>query len=1094
MHVRRSIAALLLATGWIATAGSQPSWPPDWLTMVPDGIGYGSREPDAVVGAVARDPATGSVYLLGNGVMRLSADGVVEHVGGWTWPDFNHEPVVEWAAAADTGDVIVSADDHCTLAALDHAGAVRWWRRLELSGRHCSQPVLVDGAVLVLERVVQADQDTTELLRIQADGKVGVLANVDAPGGTGFELDRDAGSGELVLSWLAAGGSSSPEPVLHVLRVNAQGQQRWHWQRVGLQRRSLLATADGGALLLGIENSVRTLIRLGGQGQELSRSTWPADDGLAAGGGWLGRDGTLYLMDWSNAQMRRRLRVIDGAGAETGRFDREGAFCENLALHCRAWLADNGDLVLTGGGFDHENRVERYGAEAGLRFEHVFADPPSTGLPSSAHRARIHLLGDGQLIQVRGVDPDNNGWIEEPVVQVLDPAGAAGPAVTLPPRAREYFDYEAAVAYSDGDGWSFVVVDRPEPRLTAIRPSGVPAWTVPLSTRVGAPFVGPSALASCGDAGIAVAMLDGVACHERSNGSRRWLVTGSGGRFGRSVHTLSGGRLLAAQFEHGQSLLLETASGSQVTVLDPSAEPLAVHPQRGAAFRGAAGTIVLLSPQGQVTELAGPGLVPAEARIAALGEDGELTLVHASDVGSSPDSARLEVWRVAGGALRWHRIVEEIPGEHGYIDVRIQQLANGDSALLYSHSQDTDGLLTDDRVRVGLLRVGADGETRWRRHWSPATFRDTRIAGEHAGRVLLSATRTKARELLLFVLDGGDGASLRQVRVDCPELACGNDNVHVLPDGAVIVAGRSAGPTGLDVPVQRLSGLFAPVPAIALGQAGLGGQWYADYGGGQGLALTWFAGAETLFLPWFTFDREGGSDPRHQRWYTLQAQVAPGATQAELPILQSIGGRFDRPGSTLAAVGQARLRLSSCHEGLLDYRFDEGHNGGAQGSIALRRLLPSGAGCIGSGGVEEPAQASYDAAYSGHWFDPAAAGQGLDIQRIAPAAGGPGLLFATWFTYDPVAPSNQPEDQHWFTLQGQSAAGEGAIRTTIVQTLGGRFDDRPTVNHHRVGEVVLRTLACDRMRLSYVFDDSDLAGAFRGLSGDIDLHRLGDCP
>lgn len=1090
----RTLISLLLASG-CAGAWSQPIWTPDWIALVPDGVGYGGREPVAVVDAVARDPATGGVHLLGNGVMRLSAEGVVEHVGRWTWPRFDPAPVVASAAVASNGDVVVSADEHCTLAALDRTGAVRWWWRPESRNRVCSPAMLVDDTVLAVERVSQGSQTTTQLVRFLADGSRRVVADLDIREGGSFQLHRAPDNGTMVLSWGAPSGPDSPEIALHVMALGDDGRERWRWRwlRYGHQQRSLRVTVEGGVQVFGIDSGRHTLVDIGNQGQELYRRTWSPEDGFRAERGLLAQHGGLYLMDRSHAQMRQRVRMIEPAGTEAWRADREGAFCGPVALHCRALLTDDGDLVLIGGHLVNETRVERYGPDGGLRFEHVFPDPFAPDLHPEQHRAQIHLLAGGDLLQVRGMVSSSHPRLAQPLIQVLDRDGTPGPATTLPAPPREYFDHEAAIAYSDTSGWSFVVVDRNPALLTAIRPSGTWAWTVPLSSMVGLPTVGPPLLASCGEEGVAVALLDGIACHERSTGARRWHAPGQLGLHGRAVYGLAGGRLLAAQIEFGRNVLLDTFSGGQVTSLDPSGRPLAVHWQRGAAFRSAAGRIILLSPHGQLSELAGPGIVPADVRSADLGSDGELTLARttASDDGTG---WRLEVWRVGGGALRWQRVVEGIPCDHEEAPVRTQVLTSGDVVVIYACGTYNDAILARDKVRVGLLRLTSDGETRWQRQWWPAGFDDVHIAGEHSGRILLAARRRETHDLLLFVLDGTDGSTHRLARANCPELACGNDNVRVLPDGAVMVAGRSWGATGLDVPVQRLSGLFAAVPNVPLGQAGLGGQWYADHSGGQGLALSWLGSARTLFLPWFTFDRDGGNDTRHQRWYTLQAQLPPGATRADLEILQSVGGRFDRPGSTLEAVGQAHLRMHSCRDGVLDYRFEGAHNGGAQGTIALRRLLPPGSSCIGAGGLEEPAPVIADPAYTGHWFNPATPGQGLDVQRIPPGAGSPGALFATWFTYDPVAPAGQPEDQHWFTLQGQELVDGSALRTTIVQTTSGRFDDRATTNHHRVGEAVLRPLACDRLRLSYRFDDTDLAGAYRDLARDIDLHRLGDCP
>ncbi|MGD9584892.1 MAG: hypothetical protein AB7V26_14645 [Lysobacterales bacterium] len=62
-----------------------------------------------------------------------------------------------------------------------------------------------------------------------------------------------------------------------------------------------------------------------------------------------------------------------------------------------------------------------------------------------------------------------------------------------------------------------------------------------------------------------------------------------------------------------------------------------------------------------------------------------------------------------------------------------------------------------------------------------------------------------------------------------------------------------------------------------------------------------------------------------------------------------------------------------------------------------------------------------------------------------------------------------------------------------MRTLGGSFDELPTSNTQRVGTATVTRLACDRAELSYQFDDSEIAAAFRGISGNQILTRIGGC-
>lgn len=98
------------------------------------------------------------------------------------------------------------------------------------------------------------------------------------------------------------------------------------------------------------------------------------------------------------------------------------------------------------------------------------------------------------------------------------------------------------------------------------------------------------------------------------------------------------------------------------------------------------------------------------------------------------------------------------------------------------------------------------------------------------------------------------------------------------------------------------------------------------------------------------------------------------------------------------------------------------------------------------------------------------------------------MFFAPWFTFDPAGSSNDPARQHGFTLQGDlGGAADGAREVQIVQSLGGRFDSRPTSNANLVGRAKVYMLACDRARLDYALLDDALAGAFAGRSGTLTL-------
>ena len=274
----------------------------------------------------------------------------------------------------------------------------------------------------------------------------------------------------------------------------------------------------------------------------------------------------------------------------------------------------------------------------------------------------------------------------------------------------------------------------------------------------------------------------------------------------------------------------------------------------------------------------------------------------------------------------------------------------------------------------------------------------------------------------------------------------------------------------------------------------LTGAWYAPYTEGQGFTARYYADNGSVFMPWFTFSREGGDEVSEQRWYSLFGPVGDGVTDIELPILQTLGGRFDQPPAVAPIqVGQARLSFYSCFEGVLEYQFDPEHNGGAQGRISMTRLLPSSADCTEFDGDVVEAEAQYDPDLTGSWYDPETPGQGLELYRVTPSSGVLDFLYGAWFTFEPNPEQSGPAAQRWFTLNGQTVNDDGTITTTIARTLGGSFDDEIARPAARVGQAVLKSESCDTLVLTYEFDDTENVGDFQDLSGEIVFRRLGAC-
>jgi subtilisin family serine protease len=130
---------------------------------------------------------------------------------------------------------------------------------------------------------------------------------------------------------------------------------------------------------------------------------------------------------------------------------------------------------------------------------------------------------------------------------------------------------------------------------------------------------------------------------------------------------------------------------------------------------------------------------------------------------------------------------------------------------------------------------------------------------------------------------------------------------------------------------------LASVSTFAI-NAGLSGTWFNPATDGQGFLIDIDAVARLIFVAWFTYEPAGGT----QRWFTLQANYS--GNPVTLPVLRTVGGRFDQAGGTqTTTAGSADLRFDSCTRAVLTYRFTDG----TSGTIPLQRLLPVPANCVG---------------------------------------------------------------------------------------------------------------------------------------------------
>ncbi|WP_313915750.1 hypothetical protein [Tahibacter sp.] len=475
----------------------------------------------------------------------------------------------------------------------------------------------------------------------------------------------------------------------------------------------------------------------------------------------------------------------------------------------------------------------------------------------------------------------------------------------------------------------------------------------------------------------------------------------------------------------------------------------------------------------------------------ALDEDGGLFIAGRPRV-ALRDVATL--WSISpGGTTRWLAPLS-------LKDSEIQLVGGAQAVFALEYRRAGTG--TPGAARVSRIER-ADGHTAW-------TY-DLEFSATGPGRLALSADGTQ----LLIASAHSNRLRLERLRADVGirthrrDVYCGDtcDAPLALRDdaaGAARVVGEITDRVGgSTAAILRLDRAVTDTPRIDVGQPGVAGLWHAPYANGEGLAIDWLPGSNTLFAAWFTHDWGGVFTSRRSlRWYTLQVNGVPaGTTELELPVLRTIGGNF-AAGPAVSPyprpVGKAWLSFSDCSNATLRYQlFDQTEAGSGakrEGTLTLSRLTPATRDCRLADGSSQPGAGArppakgFDARLSGAWYDPAALGQGLQL-NIQPD----GVFFAPWFTYDPEGAYSQSR-QHWFTLQGDLAqARDGRVDLRIIQTTGGGFDSLPTYNANVVGIATLTVLGCDRATLDYRFTDPLVSGPFADRSGQLALTRMGDC-
>jgi hypothetical protein len=925
----------------------------------------------------------------------------------------------------------------CTIVKIFSDGRRRWSQPLDdcAGGTVRLWPASGDGEWVTLPRkLVQLAADGREIGRLANASLAGVPAAIDPRNDTLYVTGPNA-----------------------VVAYDRHGSERWR-APIGAPTQVAVA-ADGSLRVTGSANARLAVTALGADGT--TRWSKAVDD--ATPGRYavplVDADGATLIAGGTDAALK-----LDANGNVAWRADRATLGLPTVAATLDASLAPNGDLVLAYG-----DRIGRVDASGRTRFaRRIVSDsllPPLVGI--------VAIGADGAaVVGLRESQPPRIGLAR------ID-ADGSDLAAPLPIATATPIDTPSRALLPDGSivAWSGGAAAAVLERIDA---NGRRLWRVDAAPSTGPRAIVADASRVCTLGADVGANAHRLACHRTSDGERLYTRTlrsdVSTPRVAR-LHLAADGTV-SAWYGHGQTV--------EHARVDRDGNVLTTTARSGA---------VLVDTTTQNAPFA---LIVAGMDAFVVGTDGE-ERVRTSDpvplvANASFDADGGFVALVADNLMNYSLMRYDAQGrlawstaQFAYTQTPTPPVVAGSGVFV--------AVCCDDASRYRVQRLAlATGETVWQRDvaLSPdASGHALQLAPSPDGSTVATVS-SAGRTLDIDAYDARDGAPRGRQRERCADAACTGDAALVASGGRVhLVETGVSGNAALAS--FALPGAQAP---IRVDQLGLTGAWWSPYADGEGLVIDYLPDSRTLFIPWFTYARGGGNTPAGLRWYAVQGSVAPNATSAELAISEATGGAFD-DGPVVAArrVGKATLRFTDCGKGSMTYAFDDGENRGAQGTLTLERLSPATESCLLADGTIRPGAGSrpfangFDARMSGSWFEPSTSGQGLQFV-VQPGA----FLFIPWFTYDPAGAADDPTAQRWFTLQGSlERARNGVVEVPIVETIGGAFDRVPTNNANVVGKATLSMLACDRARLDYRFDDSDVAGTMRGRTGSIGLDKIGGC-
>lgn len=1112
---------------------SQQELAADWWQSIPSEPRFANRnerhsffEPAAAVFHPGRE----ELLLFGKGMLKLapgSAEVLIQPGGlvSTAWgPTSNVQPI-SGVSVLDDGDLLVwgsaSLSTGCQLSRISSSGVVRW-QRAGNDQRLCTRKPLVlsDGSLVTVQITKTMEPGPLELVRITRNGAESRFASIEPQpnGSVGWSADP---SHRYMNVYMAVWPETS---IYQITQVDlATGALRWRTELpFDADVVEQVVNVNGRSWILYEKSYEYFLLSLDSNGNTVAEVRIPSIPGFESYSAMLSHAGVVYRFASEPGHLpapKRKIVAFDFDGTQRWHIESTNYLCgPRVTAYCTVSVAGNGDLLLRGavdvGGRSLPKVVERYSSDGVLRYAKTFETlaPIRSVLGQEESGAAIIPVDDEHVLftQVGATDLGDSGspfpTVQEAVetVELIDLSGRTVLSRVLP---KLSIGYQEPVTAVTEDGSVFVVTVRnrvnnsevhiPTPELAKITSDGAVNWRRFVEHASGLHHDALT-LRACGGNVCLADPLVGIEAFGREYGSFKWQASfifsyNAPVGFRPQIETFADGKVLARGFD---GLALLDQSG-QRTASWPSMMVEAFHPNHGAIVWNDA--LAHLTSGGELLpffDLADScDDCAISTRAALFDDDLGLTRMLVLSYGQLPSALVME--RQINGEVLWARPLASVETwEWDDVAAQIVQLPTGNFVALFEERVRDGNMAHLWRSELLLVSISPQGEQLWRRDWSEGSLRSAHLVTDDHGRLLLAARRINDQRFFLASIDPVSGETIRHGAVRCPNGPCGPAAVAISDRGKISFVGAGGGLRGGDFPIARYSGMFDEPRLARIDQDGLAGAWYADYGSGQGFNFRYFPDASdggTLFIPWFTFGQSGGSQPSQLRWYTIQGNISVGTTSANLPVYQTTGGRFGESGSSSREVGSVRLRFTSCDQALLDYQLDDNHEASASGSIALSRLLPRNRECLDGSGVLSGIERDFNEDVSGAWYEPRTSGQGLDLVVADPDHENGGLVFGTWYTFDPVAPSSAPADQHWFTLQGYEAAGDGSIRATIVQTLGGRLDGPSTHNHSPVGKVVLTSQSCDRLQLDYRFDDTELAGSFRGSAGSIPLQRIGAC-